>query len=163
VASDTGYRRENLPLAPRISLKADIVSGDRDRNNQGLQTFNPLFPKGAYFSEDALIGPANLINLDPALTLQLTGQLLLTADWDFFWRESTGDGIYNNAVVLIRPDSASSARFLGSQGQLQMEWNPERHLSLVAIYAHFFAGPFLRDSGPAKDVDYLTTWVSYRF
>jgi hypothetical protein len=163
VGSDTGYRWENLALAPRISLKADIVSGDRDRNNPGLQTFNPLFPKGAYFSEDALIGPANLINLDPTLTLQLTGQLVLTADWDFFWRESTGDGIYNNAVVLVRPDSGSSARYLGSQGQLQLEWNPERHFSLVAIYAHFFAGPFLRESGPSKDVDYLTAWVSYRF
>jgi hypothetical protein len=163
VASDTGYCWENLPLRPRVALKADIASGDRNRNNPRLQTFNPLFPKGAYFSEDALIGPANLINLDPTLNLHLSGQLVLTADWDFFWRESAADGIYNNAVVLVRPDSGSASRYLGSQGQLQLEWNPERHISLVAIYAHFFAGPFLEESGPAKDLDYLTTWVSYRF
>ncbi|HJV65678.1 MAG TPA: alginate export family protein [Geomonas sp.] len=163
VASDTGYRLQELPFSPRIAVKADIASGDRDARSPNLQTFNPLFPKGAYFSEDGLIGPANFINVNPSLELFLPGGLTLTANWDFFWRESLHDGIYNNAVVLVRSGTRTSSRYIGSQPQIQLEWDVQRHITLVAIYAHFLAGPFLRDSGPGEDVDYVTTWITYKF
>ncbi|MBJ6724436.1 alginate export family protein [Geomesophilobacter sediminis] len=163
VASDTGYSPAELPFSPRFALKVDIASGDQDPNNHDLQTFNPLFPKGAYFSEDGLIGPANFININPSIELHLPKDVTLTANWDFFWRESIHDGIYNNAVVLVRSGKNTSARYIGSQPQLQFEWDVQRHITIVAIYAHFLAGPFLRESGPGEDVDYVTTWVTYKF
>jgi alginate export protein len=163
VASDTGYTFEALPLMPRLGIKANIATGDEDPGNPDLQTFNPLFPKGSYFSENNLIGPANFFNLDPSLTLLLTYRLTFAVDWNFFWRESTRDGVYNNAVVLVRTGKSSDARYVGNQSQVQLTWNPDRHLSLTAIYAHFFAGPFIKETGPGKDVDYVTTWLTYRF
>ena len=163
VASDTGYTFTALPLTPRIGLRADIASGDEDPNNPDLQTFNPLFPKGAYFSEAGLIGPANFIDLNPCVDLHLTERATLIFDWDFFWRESTHDGLYNNAVVLVRSGRASDAHYIGSMPQAQLFWNLDRHLSFVAIYGHFFAGRFLGESGPGEDVDYVTSWLSYRF
>lgn len=162
-ASDTGYTAATLPFTPRFGLKADIASGDKNPNNPDLQTFNPLFPKGAYFSENGLVGPANFINFNPSLELRFPKNVAVTANWDFFWRESTHDGLYNNAVVLLRSGRNSSARYVGSQPQVQCEWNMQRHLTLVAVYAHFLAGPFLRESGPGEDVDYFTTWVTYKF
>ena len=162
-ASDTGYTFDSLPLRPRFGLKANITSGDQDPNNPDLQTFNPLFPKGAYFSEDGLIGPANHIDLNPSVDLHFTDGLILSLNWDFFWRESTHDGIYNNSVVLVRSGKNSSARYVGSQPQAQLQWNIDRHITFIAIYAHFFAGEFLRETGPGKDVDYVTTWLTYKF
>jgi hypothetical protein len=163
VASDTGYTFDSLPFQPRLGLKADITSGDRDPKNPDLQTFNPLFPKGAYFSEDALIGPANHIDLNPSVDLHFASNLTLSANWDFFWRESTHDGIYNNAVILVRSGNNSSARYVGSQPQTVLEWGIDRHITFIAIYAHFLSGPFLRETGPSEDVDYLTTWLTYKF
>ena len=163
VASDTGYTLASLPLHPRIGLRADIASGDKDPTNPDLQTFNPLFPKGAYFSEAGLIGPANFIDVNPCLDLHLPNRVTLIVDWDFFWRESTRDGIYNNAMVLVRSGRSSSARYIGSMSQAQLFWDIDRHLSFVAIYGHFFAGPFIRQSGPGEDVDYVTTWLTYKF
>ncbi|HEY3307160.1 MAG TPA: alginate export family protein [Desulfuromonadaceae bacterium] len=162
-ASDTGYTIDGLPLRPRFGLRADIASGDEDRNNPDLQTFNPLFPKGAYFSENGLIGPANFINVNPSIELHFQKGMTITVNWDFFWRESRHDGIYNNAVALVRSGRNSSSRYIGSQPQAQLEWNLDRHITFVAVYAHFFAGPFLRESGPGKDVDYATTWLTYKF
>jgi hypothetical protein len=72
-------------------------------------------------------------------------------DWDFFWRESTRDGIYNNAVALVRSGKTCNAPYIG------------RHWSFVAIYGHFFAARFLKESGPGEDLDYVTTWITYRF
>ncbi len=162
-ASDTGYTFDSLPLHPRLGLKANITSGNRDPNNSDLQTFNPLFPKGAYFSEDNLIGPVNHIDLNPSVDLHFTGSLTLSLNWDFFWRQSIHDGVYNNAVVLVRSGKNSTARYIGNQPQAQLQWNIERHITFIAIYAHFFAGEFLRETGPSKDVDYFTTWLTYKF
>ena len=162
-ASDTGYTVESLPMRPRFGLKANIASGDQNPNNPNLQSFNPLFPKGAYFSEDNLIGPVNFIDFNPSVDLHLANNLHLTVNCDFFWRESERDGIYNNAVVLVRSSKNSNARFIGSQPQAQLEWDIDRHATFILIYAHFIAGPFLRETGPAKDVDYITTWLAYKF
>jgi len=74
-ASEAGYTFANAPLRPRFFLKADIASGDQDPNNPNLNTFNALFPKGAYFSETGLIGPANIIDVHPGIELQLTKRL----------------------------------------------------------------------------------------
>ena len=63
----------------------------------------------------------------------------------------------------MRSGRNSAARYIGSQPQATVEWNLDRHLTLVAIYAHFLAGDFLKESGPGKDVDYLTTWLAYKF
>jgi hypothetical protein len=162
-ASDTGYTIEDVPLNPRFGLKADIISGDKNPANPNLETFNPLFPKGAYFSEDSLIGPANLINVNPSVELHFPKNLTVTFNWDVFWRESKHDGIYNNAVSPVRSGSSRNARFIGSQPQAYLEWELDRHITFVAIYAHFLAGPFLRESGPGKDVDYVTTWATFKF
>jgi len=163
VASDTGYTFRSLPLRPRIGLRADIASGDENPSNQDLQTFNPLFPKGAYFSEAGLIGPANFIDFNPCIDLHLADHATLIFDWDFFWRESKHDGLYNNAVALVRSGKTSDARYIGSMAQTQFFWDINRHISFAAIYGHFFAGRFLKESGPGDDVDYVTTWISYKF
>src|SRR6185295_7596733 len=94
VASDTGYRLSGVPLRPRLGLKADIASGDRDHSDRTLGTFNALFPKGSYFSEADLLGPYNLMDLHPSIELHLCRNVSLTPDADFFWRQSTHDGIY---------------------------------------------------------------------
>jgi Alginate export len=163
VASDTGYTFEDLPYRPRIGLRADIASGDDDTASHDLQTFNPLFPKGAYFSEAGLIGPANFIDLNPCLDLHLASHLTLIFDWDFFWRENTHDGLYNNAVALVRSGKKSDASYIGSMPQTQLQWDMDRHLTFAAIYGHFFAGRFLKESGPGEDVDYISTWLTYKF
>jgi Alginate export len=125
--------------------------------------FNALFPKGAYFGEIALIGPANLFDLHPVLDVHLTQNVTVTTDWIFFWRQSIRDGIYGPAVNLIRSGPTSRARYIGSQATVQAEWQLGRHMTLMGIYTHFFAGAFLKETGPGQDVDYVTTWVIYRF
>ena len=149
-ASDTGYTLDSLPLSPRVGLKADITSGDRNPHNPNLQTFNPPFPKSAYFSEDGLIGPMNHIDVNPTVDLHVRNNLTLSLNWDFFWRESTRDGVYNNSLVLVRPAGNSSAKYVGSQPQVVLQWNVDRHITFVAIYAHLFAGEFIEHHSGAS-------------
>lgn len=162
-ASDTGYTFAALPWQPRLGLKADFASGDRDPLNPELGTFNALFPKGGYFAETSLIGPANIIDLHPSLDLHLAKSLTLTIDWDYFWRASDEDGLYGNAINLVRSGRASRARSIGSQLQALLHWQVNRHASLTFAYAHFFPGRFLEETGASMDVNYVSAWLQYRF
>jgi Alginate export len=163
MASDTGYTFAGKPLSPRLFIKADIASGDRNRNDSKLQTFNAMFPRGGYFSETGLIGQANIVDVHPGIELKLTRRVSFVGDWDFFWRESTDDGIYNNALKLVRSDNRSYARYIGSQVQAMLQWSIDRHFTASAVYAHFFAGDFLKETPPGNDVNYFSAWVTYRF
>jgi len=162
-ASDTGYTFQQAPFKPRIGLRADITSGDADRKNSNLQTFNPLFPKGSYFTESALIGPANHIDLHPSVAFRLIDDLTLTLENDTFWRESPGDGLYGPAVNLLRSGATSRARYVGTQPSIMVEYQPNRHLFFAANYSHFFSGRFIKESGSGEDVDYITAWVTFKF
>jgi hypothetical protein len=136
---------------------------DWNRTDPSLQTFNALFPKGAYFGEIALISPANHMDLQPTVDLRLTKRWTLSPEAGFFWRQSNHDGIYGPAINLLRSAGSSTSRFIGSQLAAQAEWEISRHFSWAGNYTHFFAGQFLQDTKPAKDVNYFTTWIYYHF
>ncbi len=160
---DTGYTDATLPEKPRWGVRGGIASGDRDPNDSQLNTYNGLFPRGAYFHESGLIGPANIIAVDPMLTLQATTTVTLAFDCDFFWRQSEHDGVYGNSVNLVRPALNTPGRYLGTQPSVRVEWRPTRHWLVAATFAHFAAGEAIRASGPGLDVDYFSTWTTYTF
>ena len=163
VASDTGYTFANAPLRPRVGLKANIISGDNDPNDRDLQTFNPLFPKGKYFGELSLLGPYNLINLHPSIGVALGAGWALSVGSVFYWRQSTGDGIYDNGGNLIRGDLGSKARYIGTQVEVVLEYEYSRNLGFLVSYSQFRAGRYIKDTGPSKTVHFVGTELEFRF
>ena len=162
-ASDMGYTFRALPWTPRLGLRADIASGDKDAADRDLQTFNPLFPRGNYFSELALLGPRNFFDVHPFVTLQPHRDVTVTGDVNVFWRESLYDGIYAVNGSVLRPPEGSRARFVGTQLSLNVEWAIADHLTFTAIYSHFFPGRFIKETGPAKDIDFVELTMTFTF
>jgi hypothetical protein len=163
VASDVGWSPAAAPLRPRLALRADASSGDPDPADADLGTFHPLFPRGNYFGESAILGPLNLLDLHPILQLRPADALAMEVGWGWFWRFSARDGVYGNGPHLIQPPSGSTARRIGSELSVLLEWQVHRHVSLKASYAHLFAGPFLEQTGPGRDVDYVTVAATWKF
>ena len=164
-SGEFGYVFKTLPLRPFLQLRTEYISGDRNLDNLDLQTFNPLFPKGAYFGQAALIGPANLHDLHPVLTLYpaRTNDFALSFDWDFFWRASRADGLYSVPYVLNRPGNPSQSTYIGDQLTLEMDWQVQRHWELELFLTNFWAGAFLKESGPGRDQTYVSPRVTFRF
>ena len=163
IASAARYNFSERPLKPRVGLRADVASGDRSANSSTLQSFNPLFPSGVYFNLANPVGPINMIDLHPVLDLTLTEKVTLTADWNFFWRESLGDGVYSLSGRLLRPAGNDLSRYIGSSPSLTLVWAASRHVTLLTSYVHVFPGPFIQESGPSLPTDYVTAWVTYKF
>lgn len=155
IASDTGYRWHDRRGSPRLGLGLNIASGDRDRDDAKLETFNPLFPRGNYFSELALLGPRNFYNVHPFVTLHPHPDLSLTIDLDLFWRLRRGDGIYAPGGRLLRDGDATAARHVGNELSLNLTWQATPRIEITAIYAHFDPGRFVRESGPPLAIDFV--------
>jgi hypothetical protein len=164
VGSETGYRFPNVPLKPRFSAKADISSGDDPRTNT-LGTFNPLFPKGNYFGVLATAGPGpiNFIDVHPRAEATLPHSVTASVDWIFQWRESLRDGVYSVPGFLIIPAGKSNARFVGHRPGLEVRWQANRHLWFQADYGIFYAGKFVKESQPGRNLNYWALWTGYKF
>lgn len=163
VATDTGITLPGLPWRPRIGLKADIASGDADRQDRRLGTFNALYPKLPYFTEAGFVAPANLIDVFPSVRVRPAPGVTAELGWDVLWRHRTADAFYRAAPFTPLPRTAGQRDpFIGSQVQLALMWNLGRHVALRADYVHFFAGPTITRAG-GRDADFFTTSVAFRF
>jgi hypothetical protein len=164
VASETGYRFPTVPLKPRFSIKADISSGDNPKTNT-LATFNPLFPKGNYFGVLATTGPGpiNFIDIHPHVETAVPHSVTASFDWIFQWRESLQDGVYAVPGFLIIPAGKSHARFVGNRPGTEVHWQANRHLWFQADYGIFYAGKFVKESQPARNLNYWALWAGYKF
>jgi hypothetical protein len=164
IASETGYRVPTVHLKPRLSTKADISSGDNP-SSKTLGTFNPLFPKGDYFGVLATTGPGpiNFIDVHPKVETTFPHDVTASFDWIFQWRESLEDGVYAVPGFLIRPADGSRARFVGHRPGTQIRWQENRHLWFQADYGIFYAGKFLQQTQPGRNLNYWALWAGYKF
>ncbi len=147
----------------RFGLQADAISGD-DGQPGTLGTLNALFPRGAYFGPKfALIGPANLLAVQPQFVFHplqnVTGELC----WIWFWRENTKDALYSFENVQLRPANLSNARYVGSQPNLEIRWAIREHFLAAVNLAGFLSGTFLQQSPPSKEIAFVNIGLTYRF
>ena len=84
-----------------------------------------------------------MFDLHPSLDLHLTRNITVSADWDFFWRYSTDDGIYDAGGFVLRPgdgDAASSVISPASASRGRSIGTPRS----TSPTAHFFAGDYIK-------------------
>lgn len=163
VASQLGYRFSDSWSTPRIFVGFDYASGDRSPGGN-VQTFNQLFPLGhAYLGWLDAIGRQNIIALSTGITFEPVDKLTVDLHGHFFWRASADDGLYNVGGGLSRPGSAGDAREVGSEIDLLLRYQLDRHTSLMLGYSHFFPGSFIRESGPSRSTGFLYAGAEYRF
>lgn len=155
------YRLHNIE-GTTIGLRVEIISGDQDRYDDEINTFNSLFPRIAYFGLAALIGPTNYFDFHPFVQKVISSSVSLTVDYDMFWRHSIDDGVYGPSGALIYPDSGND-RQIGGQLGINIECNPTRHLSISPEFKWFDAGSYLREVSTGKDVFYASVTVQFRY
>jgi hypothetical protein len=163
IASETSYAWPQQTWSPRLTLSANIASGDRDPLEPDLQTFNPLYPRGNYFSEDATLWPLNFYNAHLYLTINPTAAWALTVDYDAFWRTSDDDGVYGPNGSLLRSGQGSNDRLVATALSITSEWSINRNVSVTAIYTHFSPREFLERTGRAAAVEFIELTARFRF
>lgn len=148
LASDSGLRWPARRWQPRLGLKLDIASGDRDAGDGRLGTFNAMYPKSAYFSEASLLAPANLIDVQPTLTLNPRPGLSTELGWQLAWKHRRRDAVYTTPAPLAAvPGTVGTPRRIGRQYKWETTWQANPHWTWKGQLAWFDAGPGLRAAG----------------
>jgi hypothetical protein len=140
ISTETGYRFAQARFQPRPLLRVDAYSGDRIDDGNTLGTYNPYFPRGAYFTPKTVpfLGNENIVDIHPQVQFQLRANVTGEIGADWYWRESTQDGVYAfGSGVLMDPAGASHARLLGSQGDMEVRWAPAAHIVTAFNVAGF--------------------------
>ena len=150
------------PWKPRVSVRRDIGSGDGDPNDGKLSTFNPLFPKGAYFSEAALVSWSNLSASRVALGLVPTKAVAVELSHTDRHRESGRDAIYLQPYTVLAGGGASTAKGVSRDWQADVTWQVNRNVKLALEAVHAEAGAAVKAAG-GRDVDFAMAIVQFRF
>lgn len=160
---NTSYTFNSHRLKPKIGLKSELISGDRAYNDNKLQTFNPLFPRGGYFGLAALIGPENLAGLHPSWSFNAWEALNISFDYDIIWRYSSNDGLYAPNNRLIYSGRNTAQKLIGHQYSMIANYAFNRYLAFSAVFTWFNAGPYLKAATPGRDVRFagLTTQAKF--
>jgi hypothetical protein len=124
-----------------------------------------VFPLGNYFGviADTGPGPVNFIDVHPRIQAMLPKGITVSTDLVVQWRENLNDGVYAVPGFLLVPSNGSTARFVGYRPGVEARWQVDRHMWVQADYGVFFAGQFLKDASPGRNLKYTELWLGYKF
>jgi len=168
LGTELGRAFPDAPLAPDLTVRVNVVSGDKDKSgdnsqNRRLGTFNALFPKGKYFGELSPVGPYNIVNAYSSLGLQLAPDVSASFAAMAYWRYSREDGLYDIPGNLLRDAGDSRAKFVGKEVEATLAWQATPELELSASLSAFAPGAFIKQTGSGKTIHMLGLESNFRF
>ena len=157
------YKFQRKKFSPEVGFKTELISGDKNENDERLQTFNPLFPRGAYFGLVALIGPANLFDIHPSISLNLSEKLTFNIDYDIFWRYDVDDGLYAVNMSVLYPSEATVGKHIGNQLAANLSYAPNDFLFFSCEFTWFNTGEYLKAVSSGNDILFTAATARLRF
>jgi hypothetical protein len=148
----TGFR-------PRLSLQFDAASGDKSPDHQ-LDTFNPLFPSGYYFTTAGYTTYANLVHVKTDLSANPLTNVKLSIGIGVEWRETLADAIYTLPDVPVPNTAGRGGRYVGTYGQFRVDYGLTPHIALALETVHFSTGATVVSVG-GHDANYFGAEVRY--
>jgi hypothetical protein len=162
-ATETAYQVTATGWRPRVSVRSDVASGDQDPADPQLQAFNPLFPGNSYSGAVGLLGPTNLTDLTPALTIRPRPDLTVGIEAPSYWRTSATDGVYATDLrLLIRP-GAAGGHYVGTNPGALAVWQATPHWQVQGVVTRFLSGAFLQDTFVSSGFGFYSASIVYRF
>jgi hypothetical protein len=128
-----------------------------------LETFAAPYPSGRWTGAGSRLGPGNLINVAPFLTLHGPAGIRLQLKGHFFWRSTTTDGIYAIWGAPLRGSVSTDTHFIGAMPEALLSIDAGRHLTLALEASSFHTGPVLRQGPAGQDMVHLGLRATYLF
>jgi len=158
--SATLGRTFDHPWGPRLAIRFDAASGDEDRTDGTLNTYNQLYVPPISLRTD--FGVANMVTLQPQLTfrpLPKTTVGVLTAG---LWRQSKADGLYLLSGQTLRSGVEGDSSYVGWRYAAFTTYAVNPFVTVTGVVNYTVAGDFLKESG-AEDQSYAGLIVGLKF
>lgn len=172
-AAAAGYTMKSLAWKPRVGVAYDYASGDRNPDDGRSQSFQNLFP--ANHEPLGLIDAfswRNVHDVHLEARIEPVKNIEFELQWHVFWLAETSDyGFRSNGVATLRTRTPGgsdvrrigASNYAGQELDVTVNWKVSKALKILAGYNHFFAGDYLRDTGPHDDADFGYVQVQLLF
>ena len=155
----------------RFGLEYDFASGDSDPSDGTSESFQNLFPTNhKFYGYMDLFAWRNMHDARVQFNITPVEKLALQLDYHAFWLADTSDAWFRaNAVTQVRPvGSGATSRdrannFAGQEIDFTATYPIAKWVRLHGGYSHFFAGPYLHDTGAASDADFVYLQTVFQF
>jgi len=165
-AAHIGASHTLLADAARLGVAYNYGSGDSDPQDEQHQTFDNLYPLNhAYYGYMDLFSLQNIHNAEAVLTWMTDERHKLRLAYEGFWLANAQTDAWFNAGggVIRRADTAASP-YVGSEVDVTLATTFQPwHLSALLGYSHFFAGPYVHQTGTSGDADFFFLQSKYVF
>jgi hypothetical protein len=160
VGSVAGYTLSGIDWKPRLGLQFDAASGNSDPRGNVLQTFNPLFPNGLYFTLAGYSTYVNLIHFKQSLTLQPTSSVKILLAVAEQWRQTTADAVYTIPNIPVPGTAGQPGLYTGTYGQVEVDWTLTPQLSFLVQAVYFDVSDVIVRAG-GHNSTYLGVQLAY--
>lgn len=140
-----------------VGIRTEAISGDRHAGDGKLNTFDALYPRGAYFGRVARFGPSNLLDIHPYVNTKFN-KLSVEVDYAAFWRYSLQDGVYGAAMILDYP-ILNDQRFIANQVGFIAGYQFNHAMGVELEGNVIFPGAFLQENN-LKDTLYHVVFTT---
>jgi Alginate export len=165
ISADLNYKL-NQKNNTIVGVSSNYISGDKNKNDNQLNTYNLLFSKPAY-GLAAPIGSSNIVNVNPYFKINPLAKLYVYAGVYFLNRQSNQDGTYTPGMVQVRPTPAnlfaSSAKNIGTQYALETSYTLNKNIAFFVDYAYFAKGNYIEETGKGKNIQYFSVKSAFKF
>lgn len=141
---------------PRLFAEYNFATGDDNPADRDVGTFQNLFPTNhKFYGYMDLFSWQNLHNPALSFSVQPSDATKVQLDYHGFWLADTNDAWYRaNGVTQVRPITPGADSFVGTELDLTATWKVNSHLGVLAGYAHFFSGDYVKETGAGDDADF---------
>ena len=166
IAVKAGYTAP-VGIKPRIGIEYDRASGDEDRNDDTLQTFENLFPTNhIHYGYIDYVGWRNMQDLRLSVSVKPTATSGVSLDYHRFSLVEKDDNWYAASGAVFRTTPAGNTESdLGQEIDLVAYMMVKEKLRVEAGYGRFFPGDYVKVNFPtatdASDFVYLQVGTSF--
>ena len=141
---------------PRLFAEYNFATGDDNPADRDVGTFQNLFPTNhKFYGYMDLFSWQNLHNPAFSFSVQPSDATKVQLDYHGFWLADTNDAWYRaNGVTQVRPITPGADSFVGTELDLTATWKVNSQLGVLAGYAHFFSGDYVKVTGAGDDADF---------
>ncbi|HVN04939.1 MAG TPA: alginate export family protein [Bryobacteraceae bacterium] len=158
-----GYTFRSNRFKPRVFVKYDFASGDRNPRDGVHGTFDQLYPNiHDHHGLADQIAWQNLKSYRTGARISLRRNWMLAGAYNDWWLASPNDAFYSaSGTVVARDPTGKSGTHIGHEFDVQASYRLNRNLELGAGVGYIQSGDFLLRTHHARSYTYPYVMLNY--